>query len=88
MYAIRSYYGMKSATFPGRFKSLAKISKFVIEAAKKAGLDDKAIYAVELAVDEAASNIIEHAYGGDVITSYSIHYTKLYDYGVAGFAPL
>jgi len=56
---------MKSATFPGRFKSLAKISKFVIEAAKKAGLDDKAIYAVELAVDEAASNIIEHAYGGE-----------------------
>jgi len=28
-------------------------------------LDEKEIYAVQLAVDEAASNIIEHAYGGE-----------------------
>jgi len=51
--------------FPGRFTSLVKISRFVKEAASKAGLDEMQIYAVELAVDEACSNIIEHAYGGE-----------------------
>lgn len=30
-----------------------------------AGLDDEAVYAVELSVDEACTNIIEHAYGGE-----------------------
>ena len=54
-----------AATFPGRFESLAEISAFVKRAAREAGLDDQAIYAVELAVDEACSNIIEHAYGAE-----------------------
>ncbi len=58
-------YWMPTVTFPGRFESLAKISEFVIEAAKKAGLDESAVYAVDLAVDEACTNIIEHAYGGE-----------------------
>lgn len=52
-------------TFPGRFESLEKISKFVKDAAKKAGLGEDAVYSVELAVDEACSNIIEHAYRGE-----------------------
>jgi serine/threonine-protein kinase RsbW len=49
--------------FPGRFESLGKISRFVKQAAQDTGLDETEIYSVELAVDEAASNIIEHAYG-------------------------
>ncbi len=52
-------------TFPGRFDSLVKISKFVVRAAKSAGLGPAAVYAVEMAVDEACTNIIEHAYGGE-----------------------
>ena len=56
---------MVTAKFPGRYKSLAKISDFVMKAAQKAKLDDSDIYAVQLAVDEACSNIIEHAYGGE-----------------------
>ena len=56
-----------AAQFPGRFASLAEISKFIRKAAQKAGFDEEAIYSVELAVDEAASNIIEHAYGGENI---------------------
>ncbi len=56
---------MATAKFSGRFESLAGIRKFVNEAASKAGFNDKDIYAVELAVDEACSNIIEHAYGGE-----------------------
>jgi serine/threonine-protein kinase RsbW len=56
---------MQTVTFPGRFESLAKISEFVAESARKAGLDETAVYSVQLAVDEACSNIIEHAYGGE-----------------------
>lgn len=58
---------METVRFPGRFDSLPKIGAFVEQAARAAGLDDKAIYAVELAVDEACSNIIDHAYGGEGI---------------------
>lgn len=55
----------KTATFPARFDSLAAIGEFVTRAADAAGLDARAVYAVQLAVDEACSNIIEHAYGGE-----------------------
>lgn len=55
---------MPSQVFPGDFSSLAKISDFIAENALLAGLDEKAVYAVQLAVDEACSNIIEHAYRG------------------------
>lgn len=58
---------MKTVIFPGRYESLAKVSEFVVQAAQKAELDEKAVYAVELAVDEACSNIIDHAYGGEGI---------------------
>lgn len=56
---------MATEKFPGRFESLAGIRKFVSQVAEKAGFNDKEIYAVELAVDEACANIIEHAYGGE-----------------------
>ncbi len=52
-------------TYPGRFDSLAQISQHVERAARQAGLDERAVYALQLAVDEACSNIIEHAYGGE-----------------------
>lgn len=55
----------ETATFPARFENLARISEFVTQVAVAAGLDERAIYEVELAVDEACSNIIEHAYGGE-----------------------
>lgn len=52
-------------TFRGVFKNLADIAIFVRQAAKIAGLNKKETYQVETAVDEACSNIIEHAYGGE-----------------------
>jgi len=52
-------------SFPGRFESLVQISQYVLQAAREAGLNPKAAYAVELAVDEACANIIDHAYGGE-----------------------
>ncbi len=55
----------QTITFPGQFESLAAISEFVTRVAEAAGLDARAVDAVQLAVDEACSNIIQHAYGGE-----------------------
>jgi serine/threonine-protein kinase RsbW len=52
-------------SFPGRFDSLTAINKLVTRVAEFAGLNPKAVYAVQMAVDEACTNIIEHAYGGE-----------------------
>jgi serine/threonine-protein kinase RsbW len=52
-------------TVPGYFENLAKICDFVVQAATETGLDDRASYAVQMAVDEACANIIKHAYGGE-----------------------
>lgn len=61
--------------FPGRFESLAAIGLFIRQQAQQSGLDEKAVYQVEMAVDEACSNIIEHAYGessqGDILLTCS-----------------
>jgi serine/threonine-protein kinase RsbW len=56
---------MQTQKFPGRLEKLADISLFVVQVAEEAGLDESAVYAVQLAVDEAATNIIEHAYQGE-----------------------
>ncbi len=55
---------MPTKTFPGRYANLADIALFIRQAAEEAGLEGFAIYAVETAVDEACSNIIEHGYQG------------------------
>ena len=56
---------MKTVVFPGRYESLSAIRDFVVDIARGVGFQDFDLYAVELAVDEACSNIIEHAYGGE-----------------------
>ena len=72
---------MITVSFPGRFSSLDRIRNFYTTAARQAGLEEKSVNEVELAVDEAASNIIQHAYGGenkgDIECSYIIDPTGL-----------
>ncbi|MEJ5240777.1 MAG: ATP-binding protein [Anaerolineales bacterium] len=51
-------------SWPARFDHLDEIRTFVGQAAERAGLSSRAIYAVQMATDEACSNIIEHAYRG------------------------
>lgn len=53
---------MRTAIFPARFDQLDALRQFAVQAAREVGLDEEAICAVEMAVDEACSNIIEHAY--------------------------
>ena len=47
---------------PGVLTSLSTIAEFVLKAASKAGLEEKAAYRLRLAVDEIATNIITHGY--------------------------
>jgi serine/threonine-protein kinase RsbW len=56
---------MKKRTFQGKYKSLQEICDYVLEFAKEADLDRRAIYSVTLAVTEVSENIIKHAYGGE-----------------------
>jgi serine/threonine-protein kinase RsbW len=59
-------------TFPGTYKSLEPISKFIIKKAKNAGFSENDVYAIQTAVDEACSNVIDHAYGGENIGDIEI----------------
>lgn len=52
-------------TFAGRFDQIRLICEFILQGAAAAGFGDKARFQVELACDEACTNIIEHAYGGE-----------------------
>ncbi len=52
-------------TFPARYESLEPISRFIRDICVAAQLDETAIYQVQLSVDEACSNVIGHAYGGE-----------------------
>ena len=53
---------MRTAIFPAKFDQLDSIRDFAIQAARDAGMDDSETYAIELSIDEACTNIIEHAY--------------------------
>jgi serine/threonine-protein kinase RsbW len=53
---------MSSHTFPARFECLDEVREFVSTVARVNGFNEKEIYALQLAADEAATNIIEHAY--------------------------
>ncbi len=49
-------------SFTGHFEILASISEFVAESVNSLGLSEREVYALQLAVDEAATNILEYAY--------------------------
>jgi anti-sigma regulatory factor (Ser/Thr protein kinase) len=65
---------LQRRVFPGKLSSLAKIARFVAAAADAAGLDERATYAVQMAVDEACSNIIEHTYSDPAEGSIECEY--------------
>jgi len=51
-------------TVPGRLDQLIIISEFIAQAARQAGLDERTVFHVQMAVDEACTNVIQHAYQG------------------------
>jgi serine/threonine-protein kinase RsbW len=54
---------MPTQRFTCSLKNLEKICDYVTHCAEDAGLNEAEVYAVQLAVDEASTNIIEHGYG-------------------------
>lgn len=55
---------MQSVRFAAKFEFLDEIRDFVGDIAREGGFGKKDVYNTQLATDEAASNIIEHAYEG------------------------
>lgn len=51
---------------PSSTENLALIREFVTAVARQAQLEESEISNLELAVDEACANVIEHAYGHDI----------------------
>jgi serine/threonine-protein kinase RsbW len=84
---------MKTVQFAAKFEHLDEIREFVGHIAREGGFSDKDVYNIQLATDEAASNIIEHAYEnivdgvlelscgmkGDVITIVLIDHGESFD---------
>ena len=57
-------YSMPTVQFIAKFEYLDEIREFVGVIAREAGFGDRDVYNIQLATDEAASNIMEHAYEG------------------------
>lgn len=58
-----------SLTVPGDVANLRIIADFITQAVREANLEEHDVFAVQMAVDEACTNVIEHAYAcapGDI----------------------
>ena len=53
----------RQLTLPADVNNLVAIADFIAEVTEAANFGPRAAYAVQMAVDEACTNIIEHAYG-------------------------
>ncbi|HSR52863.1 MAG TPA: ATP-binding protein [Acidobacteriota bacterium] len=51
--------------FPSSTENLAMVRSFLDNIGKQAGMPEGEVAKIQLAVDEACSNVIEHAYGHD-----------------------
>ena len=71
-------------TVRGRYSNVHTICEFVVDGARVAGLDDGDVFHVELACDEACTNIIEHAYGGEDKGDIEVHWWVNGDYFSVG----
>ena len=61
---------------PSDPKYLSVIRAVTAKVGELSGLSDRAVEDVKLAVDEACSNVIRHAYGGDPTRSILIKFKK------------
>ena len=61
-------------TIPGRYDRIREACDFVVSGAETAGFDPDELFRIQLACDEACTNIIEHAYGaedvGEILVSW------------------
>ena len=61
-------------TIFGQYNHIKQVCDFISAGAEQAGLEDNVVFQIELACDEACTNIIEHAYGeegrGEIIATW------------------
>lgn len=57
--------GSITLNLPGRYACLGAIRQAVLHISARAGLSEIKSAQLEMAVDEACSNVIEHSYGGE-----------------------
>ena len=69
-------YKRQQLTIASDLHNLPLIAQFVRNAGRAAGLNDDALFAIELACDEACNNVIEHAYR-DAAGPLPVSYTHL-----------
>lgn len=67
---------MVNRKFTADFRNLNEIRDLVGESGRKWGLDEAQVYELQLATDEAASNIIEHSYEGGTEKSIELRIAK------------
>jgi anti-sigma regulatory factor (Ser/Thr protein kinase) len=63
---------MQTLTFSTTFDILDDIRTFVGDQARGAGFNPRDVYSIQLATDEAASNVIEHAYEGKANEKFEV----------------
>jgi len=60
----RSSEPVSTLRIEGQPENLARIGDWVMESARACGLNQEDAFKIQLAVDEACTNVIEHAYNG------------------------
>ena len=63
--SIRQMDDDNTLTIAGQYDQIQAACQFVAQAVKESGLDEQAVFHIELCCDEACTNIIEHGYGGE-----------------------
>lgn len=61
-------------TVPGHYAQVQRVCQFVADGARRVGFGEDDLFRIELCCDEAATNIIEHAYGGEGVGSITVSY--------------
>jgi serine/threonine-protein kinase RsbW len=72
---VRSFEQTFKLQVPSSAENLAMIRDFVTSVGEQAGLPADDVGKLELAVDEACANVIEHAYGNDVSQELTVRAT-------------
>ncbi len=61
-------------SIPGRFDRIIDVCQFVVAGAEQAGFGLDELFKIELACDEACTNVIEHAYGEEDVGEIRVSY--------------
>jgi serine/threonine-protein kinase RsbW len=70
---------IRKFTFPARYDRVAEICGVVAANAEEAGFDADDVFRIELACDEACTNIVQHSYGGEDVGDIRVELERTKD---------